>query len=111
MREGAKKGTYIGIGAGLVLFAILGLMPGSFLGGVIGLNIAGALFGTPVSSHIIPRLIVGVWMLIGVVVTGVVFVTVCSIAGWLMGTVVDHVRRPAVKKEVEVIKNEDIVLR
>lgn len=102
MKEGAKKGTYIGIGAGLVLFAVIGLLPGSFLGGVIGLNIAGALFGTPVSSQILPRLIVGVSMLLGVVITGVVFVAAAGIAGWLIGTVVDHVRHGAVVKEQAV---------
>ncbi len=99
MKEGAKKGTYIGIGAGLVLFAIIGLLPGSFLGGVIGLNIAGALFGTPVSSQILPRLIVGVSMLLGVVVSGVVFVTASGILGWLIGTVIDHLRSAAPMKE------------
>ena len=44
----AKKGLYVGAGAGLVLFAIIGLLPGSFIGGVVGLNIAGSIFGYPV---------------------------------------------------------------
>ena len=61
-REMAKKGLYIGAGAGLVLFAIIGLLPGSFIGGVIGLNIAGSIFGTPVSSAVLPRIIVGASM-------------------------------------------------
>jgi hypothetical protein len=103
MKEGAKKGTYIGIGAGLVLFAVIGLLPGSFLGGVIGLNIAGAIFGTPVSSQILPRLIVGVSMLLGVVITGVVFVTASGILGWLIGTAIDHLRHP-VKVEATLRK-------
>jgi hypothetical protein len=37
----ARKTAYIGAGAGLVLFALFGLMPGSLLGGAMGLNIAG----------------------------------------------------------------------
>ncbi|MFN3740127.1 MAG: hypothetical protein ACK4TF_05570 [Thermodesulfovibrionales bacterium] len=102
MKEGAKKGTYIGIGVGLVLFAVIGLLPGSFLGGVIGLNIAGAIFGTPVSSQILPRLIVGISMLLGVVITGVVFVTASGILGWLIGTLIDHLRHPAEVKEKAV---------
>ena len=33
----AKKMAYMGAGCGLVLFAVFGLLPGSFLGGVMGL--------------------------------------------------------------------------
>lgn len=98
MKEGAKRGLYIGIGAGLVLFAVIGLLPGSFLGGVIGLNIAGMIFGTPVTGAIIPRLIVGIFMLLGVMVSGLVFVVGCGTLGWLIGTIVDHVRAERVKE-------------
>ncbi len=83
--EIAKKGLYAGAGAGLVLFAILGLLPGSFIGGTIGLNIAGSIFGTPVSSALLPRLIVGVSMLLGIFVSGVIFVVGSSLLGWVTG--------------------------
>ena len=43
----ARKTAYIGAGAGLVLFALFGLLPGSLLGGAMGINIAGWLFGLP----------------------------------------------------------------
>ena len=43
----ARKTAYVGAGAGLVLFALFGLLPGSILGGAMGLNIAGWLFGLP----------------------------------------------------------------
>lgn len=93
MREAiAKKTTYIGAGVGLVLFAIFGLLPGSFLGGVMGLNIAGAVLGTPVTSNVLSRLIVGGSMLVGVMVSGVMFVTTFSLAGWLIGTAIDRIR-------------------
>jgi hypothetical protein len=88
-REIAKKMAYIGAGAGLVLFAILGLLPGSFLGGVVGLNIAGSLFGMPVSSALLPRLIVGISMLLGVLVSGIIFVSGATVTGWLIGYVID----------------------
>ena len=91
-KEMAKKGLYIGAGAGLVLFAIIGLLPGSFIGGVIGLNIAGKLFGLPVSATLLPRMIVGASMVLGVLVSGVVFVVGTSLLGWLAGTMVDAVR-------------------
>lgn len=91
-RETARKMAYIGAGAGIVLFAVAGLLPGSFLGGVVGLNIAGSLFGMPVSSALLPRLIVGVSMLIGVMVSATIFVSSCTVAGWLIGYVIDAVR-------------------
>ena len=88
-KEMAKKMAYIGAGAGVVLFAILGLLPGSFLGGVVGLNIAGSLFGMPVSSALLPRLIVGMSMLLGVLVSGIVFISGATVTGWLIGYVID----------------------
>lgn len=91
-REGARKGLYIGAGAGLVLFAILGLLPGSFIGGVIGLNIAGSIFGTPLGTALLPRMVVGASMVLGILVAGVVFVAGTSIIGWLIGSAVDTVK-------------------
>ena len=91
--EIAKKGLYAGAGAGLVLFAILGLLPGSFIGGTIGLNIAGSIFGTPVGSALLPRLIVGVSMLLGIFVSGVIFVVGSSLLGWVTGYAVGTVRQ------------------
>ncbi len=91
-RETARKMAYIGAGAGLVLFAIMGLLPGSFIGGVIGLNIAGSLFGMPVSSALLPRLIVGISMLLGVLVSGVIFISGSTVLGWLIGYVIDSLK-------------------
>ncbi|MDA8214938.1 MAG: hypothetical protein M0Z64_06650 [Nitrospiraceae bacterium] len=91
-REGAKKGLYIGAGGGLILFAILGLLPGSFIGGVIGLNIAGSIFGNPLGTALLPRMIVGASMVLGILVAGVVFVASASIVGWLLGSAIDTVR-------------------
>ena len=90
--EMAKKTAYIGAGAGVVLFAVIGLLPGSFIGGVIGLNIAGSLFGMPVSSALLPRLIVGLSMLLGVMVSGIIFIAGSTVAGWLIGYVIDFLR-------------------
>ena len=91
-REMAKRGLYLGAGAGLVMFAIIGLLPGSFIGGVIGLNIAGSIFGLPLSVSLLPRLIVGASMVLGIIVSGVIFVVGASLLGWLAGYVVDAVR-------------------
>jgi predicted benzoate:H+ symporter BenE len=94
----SKKLTYMGAGCGVVLFAIFGLLPGSFLGGVMGLNIAGSLLGTPVTAGIASRLIVAASMVVGVMVSGIMFVTASSLVGWLIGTVLDGLR--AEKKEM-----------
>ncbi len=84
-----KKLAYMGAGCGVVLFGIFGLLPGSFLGGVMGLNIAGTLLGTPVTSGVLSRLIVAASMVVGVMVSGVMFILASSISGWLIGSEVD----------------------
>jgi len=85
----SRKTAYIGAGAGLVLFAIFGLMPGSLLGGTMGLNIAGWLFGLPLQPGLLARVIILASMLIGVLVTGIVIVTATSTVGWLVGKVLE----------------------
>jgi hypothetical protein len=87
----SKKLAYMGAGCGVVLFAVFGLLPGSFLGGVMGLNIAGSLLGVPVASGVLSRLIVAASMVAGVMVSGVMFITASSLAGWLSGSVLDGV--------------------
>lgn len=91
-RTYTKSLTYIGAGAGVVLFAVFGLLPGSFLGGVMGLNLAGSIFGTPVVSGVLSRLIVAASMVVGVMVAGIMFITAASTLGWLLGTAVDALR-------------------
>ena len=100
----SKKLAYMGAGCGVVLFAIFGLLPGSFLGGVMGLNIAGTLFGVPVASGIVSRLIVAASMVVGVMVSGIIFITASSVAGWLVGTVVDAVM--AEKNELAAVNHK-----
>lgn len=80
-----RKTAYIGAGAGLVLFALFGLMPGSLLGGAMGINIAGWLFGLPLQPGLVSRVIVLASMLIGVLVAGIMMVTATSTVGWLVG--------------------------
>jgi small-conductance mechanosensitive channel len=85
----AKKGAYIGAGAGLVLFALFGLLPGSLLGGAAGINVAGWLFGLPLEPGLISRAIVLVSMLVGVLVAGIVIVTATTTVGWLAGRLME----------------------
>ena len=81
----ARKTAYIGAGAGLVLFALFGLLPGSLMGGAMGINIAGWFFGLPLQPGLLSRVIVLASMLIGVLVAGIVMVTATSTIGWLVG--------------------------
>ncbi len=87
-----KKLAYMGAGCGVVLFAVFGLLPGSFLGGVMGLNIAGIMFGTPVGAGLLPRLIVAASMVVGVMVSGTMFIMAATTVGWLIGTVADAIK-------------------
>ncbi len=93
-KEFTQRLAYIGAGCGVVLFAVFGLLPGSFFGGVMGLNIAGTLLGYPVASGILSRLIVAASMVLGIMVSGIIFITASSTEGWLIGTVVDALREP-----------------
>ncbi len=91
MRSGkaATKSAYVGAGAGLMLFALVGLLPSSFFGGMVGINIAGGLFGFPVTSDILPRVTVALSMLLGVLITGSVFVLCGAMIGWTMGNLIE----------------------
>jgi hypothetical protein len=72
-----------------VLFALFGLLPGSLLGGAMGINIAGWIFGLPLEPGILSRVIVLASMLMGVLVAGIVIVTAMSTIGWLAGKVLE----------------------
>ncbi len=101
-----QKMTYLGVGVGLVLFAIYGLLPGSFLGGVAGLGLAGAIFGYPVEPGIIARMLIAVSMLLGIMVSGLIFISASSIVGWLIGHAVDAIR--GTTKDLETAESHKI---
>jgi small-conductance mechanosensitive channel len=85
----AKKTSYIGLGAGLVIFVLFGLLPGSLLGGAAGINIAGWFFGLPLESGLVSRIIVFMSMLMGILVSGIAIITATSTMGWIVGRVID----------------------
>jgi len=93
----AAKASFIGGGAGLGLFAIFGVLNASFIGGIIGINIAGAIMGLPLESNIISRVIVAVGMLVGIMVAGLMFIAAGAIVGWVTGMIIDRVKF-AIKK-------------
>ncbi len=87
-----KRGLYIGSAVGLALFTLVGLLPGSFLGGVTGLSVAGFLFGTPLDNTLMPRIIVGVSMVLGVMVSAMVFTAGAGAIGQMVGHVISVIR-------------------
>ena len=100
---------YIGTGVGLVLFALYGFLPGSFLGGVVGLKIAGALFGLPLEAGLIAKSIVLVFILLGLLLSAltILFVSIIAsrILGCGIGRLILHIDGTAVTAEVDV-KNQ-----
>ncbi len=85
----SKKMAYMGAGAGVVLFALFGLLPGSLIGGAVGINFAGWIFGLPLEPGIISRALVFAGMLVGVLISGIAIVTAASTIGWLVGRLVE----------------------
>jgi len=83
----AKKGLYIGATAGLILFILIGLLPSSFVGGVLGLRIASYVLGTAVETALLSRAVVGLSMVAGVLVSGVVFIVATSLIGWAVANI------------------------
>ncbi len=85
--ERSKKGMYVGATAGLVLFIFIGLLPSSFVGGVLGLKIASLLAGKSLETALFSRAVVGLSMVAGVLVAGLVFVAVTSLIGWAVANI------------------------
>jgi hypothetical protein len=84
----SKKAAYIGAGAGIMLFALFGLLPGSLLGGAAGIKFAGLLFGLPLEPSIISRAIVLTSSLGGVLISGIAIVTASTSTAWLLGKLI-----------------------
>ncbi len=102
----SRKAAYIGAGAGLVLFAIFGLLPGSLLGGAAGIKLAGVLFNLPLEPGLLSRAIVLASMLIGVVVSGITIVTATSTTGWLLGRVLDATVHQSASEAAVIIRDK-----
>ncbi len=101
-REIAKKAAYLGAGAGLVLFVLFGLLPGSLIGGAAGIKLAGWLFGLPLEAGLISRMIVLASMLASALLAGTIVVTATSSLCWIAGRVLEAaMHEGGVKAEAE----------
>lgn len=90
--------AYWGAAAGLIIFALVGLLPSSFVGGVLGLKAAGFLFGGPAEAGLASRALVGVSMIVGVMVTGLIFVTGSAAMAWAAAQIAAVLRRRIVQE-------------
>ena len=108
MKKGimAKKGLYAGTGAGLILFVLVGMFPGSLMGGAIGLFISNMIFGTAVEASILPRIITVISMVAGVIGSAAVFVVGSSVLGWSVGAALDVVHETQESTELEMAKEK-----
>ncbi|MEJ2183210.1 MAG: hypothetical protein P8Y66_06780 [Nitrospirota bacterium] len=88
----ATRMGFIGAGVGLALFAVFGLLPGAFLGGVLGLNMANLIFGAGAVPSLLPRILIVIGMLTGVMVAGLVFLAAGGALGWLVGLATESVK-------------------
>ena len=90
----ARKTGLVGACIGLVLFAVVGILYGSLIGGTMGLGIVNSVLGVAAGATLISRLVVAASMLAGVIVSGIMLVTICSSAGWLAGYIIGAVVEP-----------------
>ncbi len=98
--ELTKKSMLTGAVVGIIMFAIVGLFPSSFIGGVIGLNIVGYLFGMPVGTELLSRTVVGITMVLGIAITGLAFIFATSFIGWLFGHVCLSIKARIIPKTI-----------
>lgn len=68
-----KRGIYIGTGAGLLLFVLLGFFPSAMIGGFLGMKLAELILG-PASMGILARILSALSMIGAVVFTGIIFI-------------------------------------
>jgi len=83
------KATYIGVGIGIALFFVIGLLPGSFIGGVVGLHSAIMLFGSPLEGNLVSRLLVALGMMMGVFISAVGFSTIFGVLGYIVDMIIN----------------------
>lgn len=87
-KDARKVGLYIGSSVGLILFALTGLMPSLYAGGMSGLTLAISMFGSPPGSDLLPRLTVALFMIVATMLAGTVYTLGTGAIGWLIGNVI-----------------------
>ncbi len=99
-KEMLKKGLHVGTGTGLILFGLIGLLLGSMLGGVVGVEIVRSILSMPWDwdAWALPILVIGASMImgittaIGVIASAITFILGGGLLGWIVGFVIDEMR-------------------
>lgn len=94
----ARKGLYLGAFLGLVIFTIIGFLPSAYTGGLFGLKLAELFFGSLIKPSVAPRFLVGFFMILGVIVSGAIFIIGCAVIGWLIGNLLEQNKAKELKK-------------
>ncbi len=79
----SRKGIYIGTGAGLILFVLLGFFPSAMMGGYVGLKLAELIVG-PGTMGVVARMLTALSMIGAVLVTAVAFILGGAVAGYIL---------------------------
>jgi hypothetical protein len=79
----SRKGIYIGTGAGLILFVLLGFFPSAMMGGYVGLKLAELIMG-PGTMGVVARVLTALSMIGAVLVTAVAFILGGAVAGYIL---------------------------
>jgi len=92
--------------AGVVAFLMFGLLNGALVGGTFGMETGSYIFGYgPESGDTVPRIMAAVGMLVGVAITGAMFVT-CGLAlGRLAGMLVPHGHEVGMQERLHTNRN------
>ena len=90
----ASHMAIVGCGAALTVFTIYGLLNASLIGGLVGLNIAGAIMGYPVEATLVAKVIVTLSMLAGVTIAALTFSLAGASLGWIAGKAAEITSHP-----------------
>jgi len=98
-------GIYSGAGAGIALFGLYGFLPSSFIGGILALNMFGA-GATPMSGDgITGRVLVALFMVLSVILTGSISGFTGAVCGRVIGGTLDRIpllnREKGIDPEIE----------
>lgn len=79
----SKKAVYIGTGAGLILFVLLGFFPSAMMGGYVGLRLAELIIGHG-NLGVVARVFTAVSMIGAVITTACAFLLGGAFAGYAL---------------------------
>lgn len=94
-----NSGTKIGIVAGIVVFALFGMVPGAYLGSYAALAVLASMSGGTVEPTLIMRALIVVGALIGVGMSAIGSIVSCALAGAGLGFVADALFAPKKAEE------------